>query len=124
MIHVFIHKTLQCTSEDLNELKIPEMQVSTKLQSCNRAIFSLAHLESTVVRRAAWIFQFFSAVWCLFRKIVLLRYSPCVSDHVELKDVQIQCAIAKFYAKMRIGKGSAIGMLAGVYCCYWLWFVV
>ena len=37
---------IKLTSEDLNELKIPEMQVSTKLQSSNRAIFSLAHLEA------------------------------------------------------------------------------
>ena len=88
------------------------MQVSTKLQSSNRAIFSLARLESTVARRAAWIFPFFSAVWRLFRKIVLLRYSPRVGDRVELKDVQIQHAMAKFYAKMNVGKGSAIGMLA------------
>ena len=67
---------------------------------------------STVARRAAWIPPFFSAVWRLFRKIVLLRYSPRVGDRVELKDVQIQRAMAKFYAKMRIGKGSTIGMLA------------
>ena len=88
------------------------MQVSIKLQSNNRAIFSLARLESTVALRAAWIFPFFSAVWRLFRKIVLLRYSPRVDDRVELKDIQIQCAMAKFYAKMRIGKVSTIGMLA------------
>ena len=98
--------------KDFCELKIPEMQVSIKLQSNNRAIFSLARLESTVALRAAWIFPFFSAVWRLFRKIVLLRYSPRVDDRVELKDVKIQCAMAKFYAKMRIGKVSAIGMLA------------
>ena len=79
------------------------MQVSTKLQTSNRAIFSLARLESTFARRAAWIFPFFSAVWRLFRKIVLLRYSPRVDDRVELEDVQIQCVMVKFYAKMRVG---------------------
>ena len=31
---------------------------------------------------------------------------------VELEDIQIQRAMAKFYAKMRVGKASAIGMLA------------
>ena len=56
MIDIFIHKL---TSEDLNEVKIPEMQVSTKLQSSNRAIFSLARLESTVALRVAWIVPFF-----------------------------------------------------------------
>ena len=79
------------------------MQVSTKLQTSNRAIFLLARLESTIARRAAWIFPFFSAVWRLFRKIVLLRYSPRVGDRVELEDVQIQRVMAKFYAKMRVG---------------------
>ena len=84
------------------------MQVSTRLKSSNRAIFSLACPESTVARRTAWTPPFFSAVWRLFRKIVLLRYSPRVGDRVELKDVQIQHATAKFYAIMRIGKGSTI----------------
>ena len=79
------------------------MQVSTKLKSSNRAIFSLARLESTVARRAAWIFPFFSAVWHLFIKIVLLRYSPRVGDRIELEDVQIRRAMAKFYAQMRVG---------------------
>ena len=78
---------IKLTSEDLNELKVSVMQVSTKLQSSNRAIFSLARLESTVALQAAWIFPFFSAVWRLFRKIVLLRYSPHVGDRIELKDI-------------------------------------
>ena len=79
------------------------MQVSTKLKSSNRAIFSLARLESTVAHRAAWISPVLSAVWHLFRKIALLRYSPRVGDRVELEDVQIQRVMAKFYAQMRVG---------------------
>ena len=72
------------------------MQLSTKLQSTNRAIFSLARLEAPLPFEQHGFSRFSRhAVWRLFRKIVLLRYSPRVGDRVELIDVQIQRVLVK-----------------------------
>ena len=102
VIDMFIHKLI---GEDLSELKIP----SNITQPSSH--FSLPCLESTIAHQAAWIFPFFSAVWRLFSKIVLLRYSPRVGDRIE-QDVQIQFGMTKFCAKMHVGKGKPHSSLA------------